>query len=566
MERIHLFQKFITKKNQEVIENRNIVGYTRISSKQQADNFSLAEQDDEIRNFARKNNYNLIQIFGGTYESASGDFTRKEFKHLYDRVTQSHPKPFAIAIKFINRFSRTGADAITIVQDLVENKNIHLIETSSGLSTEHIKERYEIYDKLLKAQVENQERLERTMPGMKKFLEAGNWLGKAPLGYTMKGTRVTDYALKNYKQEIFINDKGELLKKAWKWKIEGERDVYIRQRLKEMGLIITKQKLSDIWRKPFYAGINTNSLLDSPVKGNWEPMVSEEDFLRLSAIISEPKKVPYASEAIHIERPLARFLKCGNCGSLLTGYEVKKKKIHYYKCNSCKGATFNANTVGKSRKEGLNSTFSKLLQGYELRCDLIEPFKLQLKKFFEFNHQDTIENIAILQKEVAESDRKLKALDERFWLSSVDLPAEKYKAFQDQIKQEKAQKENRLAALKNKLSNSEFCIEEAIQIAQNLQYYWDSSDLETKLKLQKTVFPEGLPIVPSNRRYLTKNVNHFFLRTLRFSRYYVISKNGKSRQSDGFFPLVAGENEISNFLEGYKMVVDLWVYMNRPDE
>ena len=30
--------------------------------------------------------------------------------------------------------------------------------------------------------------------------------------------------------------------------------------------------------------------------------------------------------------------------------------------------------------------------------------------------------------------------------------------------------------------------------------------------------------------------------------------------------LVAGEPQISKFLEGYEMVVDLWKYLNRLDE
>jgi hypothetical protein len=30
--------------------------------------------------------------------------------------------------------------------------------------------------------------------------------------------------------------------------------------------------------------------------------------------------------------------------------------------------------------------------------------------------------------------------------------------------------------------------------------------------------------------------------------------------------LVAGDQAISNFLEGYEWVVDLWEYMNRSDE
>ena len=541
MANLDLFQKFITPKQVQSTENRNIVGYTRVSSKQQNENYSLVEQEDEIRSFSKINNYTLLEIYGGTYESASGDFSRKEFKQLFDRVTTTFPKPFAIAIKFINRFSRTGANAIGIVQDLVENKGIHLIETNSGLSTENLKERYEIYDKLLKAQVENQERLERTLPGMKKFLLAGNWLGKAPIGYTMRGTRVADFTLKHHKQEIFINEKGKLIKLAWKWKIEGERDIQIRQKLSELGLDLAKHQLSEMWRKPFYAGIIVNSLLEHPVQGHWETMVSEIDFLRINELLNIPKRVQYASEAANIYRPLSRFLICGVCGHQLSGYEVKKKKIHYYKCNQCKGATFNANSIGKSRNIGLNDRFSELLAKYNLREDLVEPFKLQLHKFFKFNHQDLISSITTLEREVANSDLKLKSLDEKFLFSSANLSSDTYNLFQDQIKQEKVEKEHRLYDLRKKLSNSEMFINEAVEIARNIQCYWDSSDLETKLKLQKTVFPKGLVIIPSTRGYLTRNVNDFFRRIPLFSRALNWGKMKKVTVSGDFSLLVAGD-------------------------
>ena len=105
----------------------------------------------------------------------------------------------------------------------------------------------------------------------------------------------------------------------------GERDVIIRQRLGELGLEISKSKLSAMWRKPFYAGIIVNSLLEKPVKGTWEPMVSEIDFLRLNTVQNNSNKVLYASEVIHPDRPLSRFVICGNCGGYLTGYENKKK-------------------------------------------------------------------------------------------------------------------------------------------------------------------------------------------------------------------------------------------------
>lgn len=84
---------------------------------------------------------------------------------------------------------------------------------------------------------------------------------------------------------------------------------------------------------------------------------------------------------------------------------------------------------------------------------------------------DSINLIQVLEREISESDKKLKALDERFGIPSVDLPTEKYKAFQNQILQEKAEKELRLIDLRKKLSNSNLFIEKAVHIARNLRYY-----------------------------------------------------------------------------------------------
>ena len=84
-------------------------------------------------------------------------------------------------------------------------------------------------------------------------------------------------------------------------------------------------------------------------------------------------------------------------------------------------------------------------------------------------------------------------------------------------------------------------INEAIDIARNIQYYWDSSDLETKLKLQKTVFPKGLCPPPSQRGYLTRYVNYFFRRIPLFSRSLEWQKTRKVTISDDFSSLVAGE-------------------------
>lgn len=507
------FGVFMKPKEQQKKINKRIIGYTRVSSKKQQDNYSLEEQERDLREYAKNNGYDLDdEIIGGTYESASGDFSRKEFIKLLDEVKKSKNKPFAIAIKFINRFSRTGAGAISIVYELVEKMNVHLIETSSGLCTENLKDRSLIYRKLLEANEENQKRLELTLPGMKTFLENGNWLGVAPFGYTTYGKKVKDYTHIREEQNIVINDDGKVLKDAWQWKLQGERDFVIIQMMAERGVKITKQKLSNIWRNPFYAGVLINKLIDAPVNGRWEPMVSHQDFLKVNNLIKPLEQVKYDVGSFNNQRPLARFLICKQCGRPLTGYEVKSKGVHYYKCNTktCTAVSFNANTTRKSSTEGLNDSFNELLSKIELRPEFIEPLKMQVIKMFDYLNGETKESYKSIISKNKELMMNLEKLEEKFLFGGYD-DTEKFNAFKSNFKDEIQKNNQKIAELENKLSNHSEYLDFAISASQNLSKYWASNDYPVKDRIQRTVFPKGLVIDPKNRTYLTKNMNELFV-------------------------------------------------------
>lgn len=106
-------------------------------------------------------------MLGGIYESASGNFTRKEFDSLLEKVKIAKNKPFAIAVKFISRFSREAGGGIEILKNLINTYQVHLFETSSGLCTENDKDKLEIYTRIIEANKENHTRTERTRPGLK---------------------------------------------------------------------------------------------------------------------------------------------------------------------------------------------------------------------------------------------------------------------------------------------------------------------------------------------------------------------------------------------------------------
>lgn len=99
-------------------ESANCVIYTRVSTKEQADNnMSLAKQMKACEAYAYKNELNVLASFGGTYESAKTD-ERKEFTRMLNYVKNSRHKVAYILVYSFDRFSRSGPNAIYISESL----------------------------------------------------------------------------------------------------------------------------------------------------------------------------------------------------------------------------------------------------------------------------------------------------------------------------------------------------------------------------------------------------------------------------------------------------------------
>src|SRR5947209_7082193 len=83
------FDQFAKGKLETVKRKNTCVIYTRVSTKEQADNNkSLDIQRKACEQFAKKNNYLIMAYFGGTYESAKTD-ERKEFNNMLSFLKKS---------------------------------------------------------------------------------------------------------------------------------------------------------------------------------------------------------------------------------------------------------------------------------------------------------------------------------------------------------------------------------------------------------------------------------------------------------------------------------------------
>jgi DNA invertase Pin-like site-specific DNA recombinase len=416
------FQKYI-KPKKEVKTNNKVWVYTRVSSKEQFNlNGSLDTQKQKSIEYAQEKNLDIVKYFGGTYESAKGDFTRKEFKKLIDEIRRTKNKPFAILIYKINRFSRSGGEAQGLVHELVYKHGVHLIETLSEKNTLTERGCLEILDLLKNAKEDNLDRLEITIPGMKSALRKGKKLGSTPLGYDHYGPKVKNFNFIRPVQQIVLNPEGQILRQAWIMKKTGEPDNIIIKKSATLGLIISKQTLSSIWRNPFYCGILINSMIDEPVMGNWEPIVSIDDFKYINDVLEGKGKAGYKQVKYDESRPLQSYLYCSICGGKMTGYKSSQKNIHYYKCQTkgCECKDLYASTGKKTITKGLNLLFEELLEKITLKGELIPHFKKQIKSILEMSEKHKLEQRKNIKSEITRLDQTLNSLLDKFLSNQID--------------------------------------------------------------------------------------------------------------------------------------------------
>ena len=496
---LEYFDEFHKVNQTNKIINNTVWAYTRVSTKEQLANFSLANQKKQIEDYAKLKGFKITEYFGNTYESAKSDFERKEFKRMMDEAKSVKDKPYAILFSKLNRLSRTGGGAIAIYDQLTRELGIKVIETINDLQSDNNINNFQMLETLLSASKENYSKLESTVPGMQSLIKSGDILGKCPRGYDHYGPRVKDISRIRGEQKLVVNDEGKQFRKAWFWKLDGLRDVDILKRLEIQGVKVTKQFLSDMWRKPFYCGININKIYHRAVPGNWEPLVSQEHFKKVQQIINQNHQ-GYKQEKQNEMFPLSTKLYCQKCEGKMTHYPNKTKNQNYYKCNSCKGMNINAKKV--------HADFIKCLDEVQLIPELEKPFKMKLKEVFNNNNKSSIEREKELRKNLSELEKKFDVLEERHVFN--EITAEQYQRFNSKLIKTKNLIINELEDVDFKKSNLSLFIKKALKISKNISYYWSKNNLDIRKRIQDLVFPEKIFLSSAKDKYLTNKLSPIF--------------------------------------------------------
>lgn len=521
MKQIDNFLPFARKVDStSVIKNSSYaVAYTRVSSKEQELGYSLETQRKAIEEYAQRNNLIIVEFFGGTSESAKSD-ERKEFKKMLSFLAKNKIGVSQILIYSVDRFSRSGANAIAIIDELrKQGINVNAVTQPTDTSTASGQLQQEI--QLVFGKYDNELRKQKCVAGMKEKLSQGYWIQKVPLGY--------DQYTKHKEQHITINATGEILRQAFYWKAnENMHNTEIMERLNALGVKVSHQQITEIFRNPFYCGIIRHNLLQGTVvQGKHPKLIPEELFLRLNPNDKKRQDIRYKTEFDHT--PLKRFIKCGECGSGFAGYVVKKKGLHYYKCikTGCKC---------NRRAEVLNSMFMDLLKSFRVLVPYIKVIKEEFIRIILKRTEINKENEKLYKSQLTELNKKVESLEEKY--ISGEIGKELFDKYSLKFKEEKKVIEENLENVKIDFSNLEKRVNKYIYLCLNLASLWKRSSFQMKKKIQKLVFPEGIIYDRENNDFRTIKVNDAIAGIARLSSIWEWLETEKTATMDGFSGLV----------------------------
>lgn len=467
-------------------ELKQAIVYLRVSTEEQVDNFSLETQERICTQEAERRGMKVIQIFKEEGRSAKTIIGRPVLMEMLDFCRKNKKTVDALIVYRLDRLSRQVGDFLGIKKRLVEYQ-ISLISTSEPTGNSPTEKFIETMLASF-AQMDNDVKSERTKNGLRARFLAGLTSGIPPLGYKSEN----GYIVKD-------PETWDKIKEAWELMGTGTKTLQemtilmnewgLRQKCHKKENVILRQSLSRMFRNKYYIGILTSEKYPEEVRGQHLPMVTEELFYRVQAVIDGRNTnihVPIARRNIdNAEFPLRRIVKCGICGNPVTGGWSKGKKARYayYRCQKgCKVPSINAYKVNNATLEFLSS---------------IAPTKQALDTFISLLRRTYYQRVAQLQKRKEQADVELKRLHEMrqaliqknlSGIYSDEIFKEQNKLIEDQVAAVQVTKDDALLAKYNLESIVKFMKDKFGNLPQTYQM----STLSQIRVLLCSIAPSGL--------------------------------------------------------------------------
>ncbi len=459
------------------------VTYTRVSTQEQVEGYSLEFQEKFCKDLAEKQGLKITRVFREKGASAKTVSGRPVLRSLLEFCKNKENNISNVLVYKYDRWSRNTADGLTIMAILAK-QGIEVISATEPAENNAMGKAIRSM-LLVMAEFENNQRAEKTTDGMKAAIEAGRWPWKAPIGYVHK--------LVNEKKAIvLIKGFKEILSRFF---TEAATGVYTKSQLadklnawgfsKLWGSSATDKTTDKILQKKFYCGILEAKKWGIERPGIHTPVTDEEIWFRAYQNVyqaKQPRKTGNNDELF----PLRGFILCGSCGKSLTGSFSTGNggRYPYYHCahKGCfKPTRASQENLHKLFVEELNQFTLSPVQSKLLQVKLTQKIerKIRLYKREEENKQLKVERLKTEKRDVLRSNARGLIDDD-----------EARKLLED-LRDEEAVL--RLEDNENRIDQKEAeSVLHFIQyLTENMGRFWNQSLTPQKRRFQSLIFPEG---------------------------------------------------------------------------
>lgn len=465
---------------------RGAVIYARVSTKEQAQNLSIGTQTQACRRYCEQNDLDVLEVFVDAGESAK-TIARPEFQRMIAYCHANSEVIRTVVVHSLSRFARDQFGHLTVRATLAKvgvtlrSVNERVDDTPSGKFIESVL--------AASAQLDNDQKSQRTREGMMAALATGRWTFPPPLGYIRARDGLDHASITQDPQ------RAPLIRAAFELVASGLHST--RQTLKQVttlglrtrtGQRVGATTFHNLLRNPIYAGLLVVKRWGiEPHRGNFQPIISESLFEATQAVLEGRRLAVTPHARNHPDFPLRRFVRCHACETPLTGSWSKGRngRYAYYRCpkEACRSVNI--------RKAELEARFVDYLDSLRPKPEFLALFREIVLDTWKEKQVEATKATELLSRRVSDLKARTDRLVETFVFDKA-IDKATYDEHLEKLRVESAVAEVALHDAKLEHLDVEIVVAFAEHVLGNAGRMWSEFSLEQKQRLQAVLFPRGV--------------------------------------------------------------------------
>ena len=469
--------KQTTKKPEQKITEAILLN--RVSSKEQAEGYSLEAQEERLRNYCKKVGLEVVQVCSFAESSTRGN--RPKFRDFMKQI-KARKKPIAIVCDKVDRLQRGYKETPMIEELRLSGKaELHFISDNLKLHKNSSSQdllRYDFCVMLARNYVECiSENVKRSHEQM---VREGKAMGLVALGYlnvrdpeTKVANVILDHERSHKVLHIFeaygtgLYSLSELVKIAYDIGLTNKKKPY---------KPLVKSQIDRMLKNVFYCGYAKRG--DEYYEHCYPAIVSMELFMKCVAV-RQGKNKQY-SKITKRDTIFKGLIKCQNCGCSVTP-DIKKGKYIYLKPNTKKGC--NCKQINENvANDMVEEVFKAMSMPDEVKQSYVKALQERFKKADGIQSQEKL----TLSKKVTSLNSRYDRL--KIAYLDGDFDREEYLTEKQNIELEKRTLEKRIAELSTDNKELFITAEYLLDVVSRANFLYQSSRIDRKRKILKLVF------------------------------------------------------------------------------